>query len=112
MVARDVERAERVMTTWSDLEEWDVGNYVIMRNLYMKKMMRGKAEEMARKVGMVKETGVSYVAVGSRVSEFVSGGGGIEKEVVECLRQHMEEHSYHLRQSCRRFWHRRRSHRL
>jgi len=75
MIAGDVERAERMMKKWNDLELWNVGNYVIMRNLYLKKMMREKAEEMARKISMVKETGVSYV----------SGVCGIEKEVVECI---------------------------
>ncbi|XP_077235333.1 pentatricopeptide repeat (PPR-like) superfamily protein [Tasmannia lanceolata] len=72
----DVERAERVMRKAFEMEPWNVGNYVMVRNMYAGERRWGDMEEvkgMMRKNGAKKEVGCSVIEVDCRVWEFVAG---------------------------------------
>lgn len=73
---RDVRRGERVMRKAVLMEPWNMGNYVIARNMYAGERRWGDVERvkgMMRRTGNKKEVGCSVIEVDSRVWEFVCG---------------------------------------
>ncbi|XP_062204841.1 pentatricopeptide repeat-containing protein At2g44880-like [Phragmites australis] len=93
----DVEMAERVMKSTVEIEPLNIGNYIIMRNLYAAKKMWRDAlsiKDEINKLGGKKEAGCSLVEIGSSVWEFVSGDRAHPEwvaicDIVRCLQLHM-----------------------
>ncbi|GAV82453.1 PPR domain-containing protein/PPR_2 domain-containing protein, partial [Cephalotus follicularis] len=74
--SKDVMTAERVIKNAINMDPWNDGNYVTLRNLYAAEERWRDAEEvkrLMRKNMLTKEVGYSAVEVDSRVSEFISG---------------------------------------
>ncbi|XP_062205720.1 pentatricopeptide repeat-containing protein At2g44880-like [Phragmites australis] len=92
----DIEMAQKVMKRAVVVEPRNVGNYIIMRNLYSEKKMWRDALRMKdeiNKLGVKKEAGCSLVEIGSCVWEFVSGDKAhLEWEVVSGILRYLELH--------------------
>ncbi|KAK9120907.1 hypothetical protein Syun_018524 [Stephania yunnanensis] len=94
----DVEKAERVVKKAFEIEPWNDGNYVIMRNLYAKERRWRNVEEiegLMRRNKARKEVGCSSIEIGSDVWEFVAGDRGhphwkLMNWVMEQLQLHMK----------------------
>ncbi|CAA2984583.1 pentatricopeptide repeat-containing At2g44880 [Olea europaea subsp. europaea] len=74
--AKDITRAERVVKKAINMEPWNDGNYIMLRNLYAIERRWGHVEEikgLMRMKGAKKEVGCSVIEIGSRVWEFVAG---------------------------------------
>ncbi|CAL8121253.1 unnamed protein product [Prunus armeniaca] len=74
--SEDVTRANKVLKKAVKVEPWNDGNYVMLRNLYVKKRRWSDAEEikrLMRKNRANKEVGCSVIEVDGRIKEFVSG---------------------------------------
>nr|GMD34836.1 pentatricopeptide repeat-containing protein At2g44880 [Ipomoea batatas] len=74
--AKDVSRAEKVKDKAMEMEPWNDGNYVMLRNLYAKERRWKDVKEiqgLMREKGAKKEVGCSLIEVNSKVWEFVSG---------------------------------------
>ncbi|KAG9452187.1 hypothetical protein H6P81_005091 [Aristolochia fimbriata] len=74
---RDTQRGQRTLKKAVELEPWNVGNYVMARNMYAAQRRWGDVEELKgamRKKGAKKEAGCSVIEVNSRVWEFLAGG--------------------------------------
>ncbi|XAR63254.1 hypothetical protein NMG60_11023130 [Bertholletia excelsa] len=74
--AKDVTRAERVINKAIEMEPWNDGNYVIMRNLYSEERRWKDVEEikgLMNRQGAKKEAGCSVIEVNGRIWEFVAG---------------------------------------
>ncbi|KAL2536621.1 Pentatricopeptide repeat-containing protein [Forsythia ovata] len=74
--AKDVARAERVVKKAINMEPWNDGNYIMLRNLYAIERRWGDVEEikgLMRIKGAKKEVGCSVIEISSRVWEFVAG---------------------------------------
>jgi pentatricopeptide repeat protein len=92
-----VDMAESVMKSAVEVEPRNIGNYIIMRNLYAAKKMWRDALNMKdeiNKLGGKKEAGCSLVEIGNSVSEFVSGDKArpdweVICGIIGCLRLHM-----------------------
>jgi len=92
-----VDMAESVMKRAVEMEPRNIGNYIIMRNLYAAKKMWHDALNMKdeiHKLGGKKEAGCSLVEIGTSVSEFVSGDKAHPEwevicEITGCLQLHM-----------------------
>ncbi|XP_058076571.1 pentatricopeptide repeat-containing protein At2g44880-like [Magnolia sinica] len=72
----DVRRAERVMRKALELEPWNVGNHVMLRNMYAGERRwedMAEVKGMMRRNGAKKEVGSSVIEVNCRVWEFVAG---------------------------------------
>ncbi|PIA28687.1 hypothetical protein AQUCO_06700010v1 [Aquilegia coerulea] len=72
----DVTRAEKVMKKAVEIQPWNDGNYVMMRNLYAGKKRWTDVEEikrLMRRHRAKKEVGCSVIEVDSIVWEFVAG---------------------------------------
>ncbi|KDP28823.1 hypothetical protein JCGZ_14594 [Jatropha curcas] len=73
---KDVKRAQKVLNEAHNIEPWNDGNYVILRNLYAVEKRWRDVEEMKqlmRRNGAKKEAGSSAIEIESRVSEFIAG---------------------------------------
>jgi hypothetical protein len=93
----DVDMAERVMKRVVEVEPLNIGNYIIMRNLYASEKMWHEAMAMKgeiNKLGGKNEAGCSLVEIGSHAWEFVSGDRAHPKweaiyDIIRCLQLHM-----------------------
>ncbi|KAF5195551.1 Pentatricopeptide repeat-containing protein [Thalictrum thalictroides] len=85
----DVMRAEKVMKKAFEIQPWNDGNYVMMRNLYAGKKRWTDVEEMKglmRRHRAKKEVGCSVIEVDSIVWEFVAGDSVHPKwEFMNCV---------------------------
>ncbi|WCJ31095.1 Pentatricopeptide repeat (PPR-like) superfamily protein [Euphorbia peplus] len=73
----DVTRAQKVLNLARNIEPWNDGNYVMLRNLYARGKLWsdfGDIKRLMRRTGVKKEAGSSAIEIGSRVSEFIAGG--------------------------------------
>ncbi|KAG2550505.1 pentatricopeptide repeat-containing protein At2g44880-like [Panicum virgatum] len=92
-----VDMAESVMKRAVEMEPRNIGNYIIMRNLYAAKKMWHDALNMKdeiHKLGGKKEAGCSLVEIETSVSEFISGDKAHPEwvvicEISGCLQLHM-----------------------
>ncbi|KAL5862327.1 hypothetical protein ACOSQ3_003614 [Xanthoceras sorbifolium] len=94
---KDVTRAERVVNKVVDMEPWNDGNYVMLRNLYATEERWRDAENikgLMRRNGVKKEVGCSVIEVDFKVCEFVCGGdrGHPQQEVIESVLWHLWMH--------------------
>lgn len=74
--AKDVERAERIRNKVINMEPWNDGNYIMLRNLYSKERRWKDVEEvkgLMSRGGAKKEAGCSVIEVDSRLWEFIAG---------------------------------------
>ncbi|KAL6906381.1 hypothetical protein ACP4OV_003982 [Aristida adscensionis] len=93
----DVDMAEKVMKSAIRVEPFNVGNYIIMRNLYAAKNMWRDAlimKDEINKLGGKKEAGCSIFEIGCSVWEFVAGDKSHPEweaicDTVRCLQLHM-----------------------
>ncbi|CAH9096437.1 unnamed protein product [Cuscuta europaea] len=75
--AKDVRRAEKVKDKAIEMEPWNDGIYVMLRNLYARERRWTDVKEMKgllRESGAKKEAGCSSIEVEGKVWEFVAGG--------------------------------------
>ncbi|KAK3013257.1 hypothetical protein RJ639_010281 [Escallonia herrerae] len=73
--ASDVTRAKRVLEKTTEMEPWNDGNYVMLRNLYATERRWKDVEDikgLMRQKGAKKEVGCSSIEVNGRVCEFVA----------------------------------------
>ncbi|XP_068636313.1 pentatricopeptide repeat-containing protein At2g44880 [Aristolochia californica] len=73
---RDTQRGQRMLKKVVALEPWNVGNYVMARNMYAGERRWGDVEELKglmRQNGAKKEAGCSVIEINSRVWEFLAG---------------------------------------
>ncbi|XP_065873994.1 pentatricopeptide repeat-containing protein At2g44880 [Euphorbia lathyris] len=73
----DVTRAQKVLNQARNIEPWNEGNYVMLRNLYARGKRWSDFEDiklLMRRNGVKKEAGSSAIEIGGRVSEFIAGG--------------------------------------
>ncbi|KAF8728116.1 hypothetical protein HU200_018695 [Digitaria exilis] len=97
-----VDMAECVMKSAIEVEPRNIGNYIIMRNLYSEKKMWRYVMNMKdeiNKLGGKNEAGCSLVEIGSSVSEFVSGDRSHPEwevifDIIGCLKLHMRVPTY------------------
>ncbi|PSS26392.1 Pentatricopeptide repeat-containing protein [Actinidia chinensis var. chinensis] len=74
--AKDVARAERIRKKAINMEPWNDGNYIMLRNLYAEERRWRDVEEIKGQMsreGAKKEAGCSVIEVDSRVCEFIAG---------------------------------------
>ncbi|CAK7347728.1 unnamed protein product [Dovyalis caffra] len=75
--SKDVARAQRMLNQAVNMEPYNDGNYVMMRNLYAMEERWKDVKEikgLMRRSGAKKDVGSSAIEVNSAVSEFISGG--------------------------------------
>ncbi|KAK2988450.1 hypothetical protein RJ640_007480 [Escallonia rubra] len=73
--ASDVTRAKRVLEKTTEMEPWNDGNYVMLRNLYATERRWNDVEDikgLMRQKGAKKEVGCSSIEVNGSVCEFVA----------------------------------------
>ncbi|XP_047325826.1 pentatricopeptide repeat-containing protein At2g44880 [Impatiens glandulifera] len=81
--AKDVERVERMKKKAIEMEPWNDGNYVMLRNLYAEERKWNEVEEikgLMKKKGAKKEIGFSVIEVEGRVLEFIAGDQMYQEE--------------------------------
>ncbi|KAK4476441.1 hypothetical protein RD792_015594 [Penstemon davidsonii] len=74
--AKDVTRAERVVKKAINMEPFNDGNYIMLRNLYASERRWRDVEQIKKLMltkGAKKEAGCSAIEINSRVFEFVAG---------------------------------------
>lgn len=72
----DFKRGERIMKKAIEMEPWNLGNYVMARNMYAGERRWGDVANLKakmRKLGTKKEVGCSVIEVECKVCEFVAG---------------------------------------
>ncbi|KAK0582030.1 hypothetical protein LWI29_020626 [Acer saccharum] len=94
---KDVTRAERVVNKVIDMDPWNDGNYVMLRNLYAVEERWRDAENikgLMRRNRVKKEAGCSVIEVDFTVCEFLSGGDREHphKEMIEKVLWHLWKH--------------------
>ncbi|KAK3001570.1 hypothetical protein RJ639_022116 [Escallonia herrerae] len=75
LYASDLSRAKRVLEKTTEMEPWNDGNYVMLRNLYATERRWKDVEDikgLMRQKGIKKEVGCSSVEVNGSVCEFVA----------------------------------------
>ncbi|CDP09441.1 unnamed protein product [Coffea canephora] len=94
--AKDISRAERVIRKAIDMEPWNDGNYIMLRNLYASERRWNDVEEikgLMSKKGAKKEVGCSVIEINGKVCEFVAGDKlHPESAVIHLAIEHLQLH--------------------